>query len=65
MTERQFELYRLSVVENMPDSPYKRAVIEGIQHKLKTIEMEETSHENVIPAELKSRKAFKRAGSGK
>jgi len=34
MTEHQWELYRLSVVETWPDSPYKTATIAGIQHKL-------------------------------
>lgn len=34
MNERQFELYRLSVAEQMPDSPHKSAVINAIKHKL-------------------------------
>jgi hypothetical protein len=38
MTERQWELYRLSVAEKWPDSPYKTATIIGIQHKLAVIE---------------------------
>jgi hypothetical protein len=38
MTERQWELYRLSVAEKWPDSPYKAATINGIQHKLAVIE---------------------------
>jgi hypothetical protein len=38
MTERDWELYRLSVAESMPDSPYKKAVIEGIRHKLEVLE---------------------------
>jgi hypothetical protein len=37
MTERQWELYRLSVVETWPDSPYKTATIDAIQHKLAAI----------------------------
>jgi len=37
MTERDWELYRLSVAESMPDSPYKLAVIEGIRHKLEML----------------------------
>ena len=32
--ERQWELYRLSVVERMPDSEYKTAVLAAIAHKL-------------------------------
>jgi hypothetical protein len=38
MTERDWELYRLSVAESMPDSPYKKAVIDGIRHKLEVLE---------------------------
>jgi hypothetical protein len=38
MTERDWELYRLSVAESMPDSLYKKAVIEGIRHKLEVLE---------------------------
>lgn len=34
MNERQWELYRLSVVETWSDSPYKRAVSAAIEHKL-------------------------------
>jgi hypothetical protein len=37
MSEHQWELYRLSVVEKWPDSPYKAATIAGIQHKLEMI----------------------------
>ena len=32
MTEHQWELYQLSVVEQMP--AYKKAVIDAIKHKL-------------------------------
>ena len=34
MNERQWELYRLSVVQTWSDSPYKRAVSAAIEHKL-------------------------------
>ena len=34
MNERQWELYRLSVVERWSESPYKRAVSAAIEHKL-------------------------------
>ena len=34
MNERQWELYRLSVVERWAESPYKRAVSAAIEHKL-------------------------------
>ncbi len=43
MTERQWELYRLSVIERLRESPYKSAVLDGIRHRLKMIEMEEAS----------------------
>jgi len=32
--ERQWELYRRSVAEGMPDSDYKTAVLAGIAHAL-------------------------------
>ena len=38
MNERQWELYRLSVVEKWSDSPYKRAVWAAIEHKLMILE---------------------------
>lgn len=38
MTEGQWELYRLSVVETWPDSPFKVATIVGIRNKLAAIE---------------------------
>ena len=38
MTERQWELYRLSVVEKMPESDYKTAVLAAIAHKLEMLE---------------------------
>lgn len=41
MTEQQWELYRLSVVEEWPESPYKAAVIEAIKHKLKILALQE------------------------
>jgi hypothetical protein len=41
MTERQWEFYRLSVVEEWPDSPYKAAVIGAIKHKLMTLARQE------------------------
>ena len=44
MTERQWELYRLSVVERMPESDYKTAVLAGIAHRLKMLDRLEASH---------------------
>ena len=38
MNERQWELYRLSVVETWSDSPYRRAVSAAIEHKLMILE---------------------------
>jgi hypothetical protein len=41
MTERDWEIYRLSIVESMPDSLYKTAVIQGIWHKLELLDREQ------------------------
>lgn len=41
MTERQWEFYRLSVVEEWPDSPHKAAVIAAIKYKLMTLARQE------------------------
>jgi hypothetical protein len=46
MTEHQWELYRLSVVETWPNSPYKTATIAGIQHKLAALEYAEAEARN-------------------
>jgi len=40
MNERQWELYRLSVVEKWAESPYKRAVLDAIEHKLMVLGQE-------------------------
>ena len=40
MNERQWELYRLSVVERWSDSPYKRAVSAAIEHKLMVLDQD-------------------------
>ena len=37
MNEREWELYRLSVVETWAESPYKRAVSAAIERKLKIL----------------------------
>ena len=34
MDERQWELYRMSVVETWAESPYKRSVLASIERKL-------------------------------
>jgi hypothetical protein len=41
MTERQWELYRLSVVEEWQESPHKAAVVEAIKHKLMILALQE------------------------
>jgi hypothetical protein len=38
MNQRQWELYRLSVVETWAESPYKTAVSAAIEHKLMILE---------------------------
>ena len=38
MTERDWEMYRLSVVERLPEGPYKDAVIAGIKQKLNRLD---------------------------
>jgi len=48
MTERQWELYRRSVVERMPDSDCKAAVLAGIAHKLKMLDRMAASHSAFI-----------------
>jgi len=40
MNERQWELYRLSVAEQWPDTPLKRAVIAAIKHRLREIDLQ-------------------------
>jgi hypothetical protein len=41
MNERQWELYRLSVVKQAPESPLTAALISAIEHKLMTLDREE------------------------
>jgi hypothetical protein len=41
MTERDWELYRLSVAGRLPEGPYKHATIAGINHKLHLLDQEE------------------------
>jgi hypothetical protein len=41
MTERQWELYRLSAMKEAAESPHKEAVIRAIEHKLMTLDLEE------------------------
>jgi hypothetical protein len=41
MTEREWELYRLSVVRKFPEGPYKEATLAGIEHKLRELDGQE------------------------
>ncbi|MGD1093374.1 MAG: hypothetical protein ABSB35_15465 [Bryobacteraceae bacterium] len=61
MNERQWELYRWSVVESMPDSPYKAAVLEGIKHRLLMLDLEEASR---VAIDLPQPAAAKHARAG-
>jgi len=49
MTERDWELYRLSVVEHLPEGPYKDAIISGISHKLFLLDQLEPTMATVAP----------------
>ena len=49
VTERQWELYRLSVVEEWPESPHKAAVIGAIKHKLMIVAQEESAASIGVP----------------
>jgi hypothetical protein len=42
--EQQWQLYRRSVAQEMPDSEYKKAVLAGIAHSLMRLEWIEGSH---------------------
>jgi hypothetical protein len=48
MTERDWELYRLSVVAKLPDSPFKCATIAGIKHKLHLFDKLDLSGQRVL-----------------
>ena len=45
MNERQWELYRLSVVEQWSESPYKRAVSAAIEDKLMVLNQDTVARE--------------------
>jgi hypothetical protein len=49
VTERQWELYRLNVVEGWQESPYKAAVIGAIKHKLMIMAQEESAASIGVP----------------
>jgi hypothetical protein len=44
--ERQWDLYRRSVAEGMPDSDYKTAVLAGIAHKLRMLDRMEAASQS-------------------
>ena len=50
MTERQWELYRLSVVEEWQESPHKEAVIGAIRHKLMILAQQEKASTQAKPS---------------
>jgi hypothetical protein len=53
--ERRWELYRRSVIESMPESDYKTAVLAGIAHKLMTLDRLETSQSRSIDKAARTR----------
>lgn len=55
MSERQWELYRLSVVEKMPESDYKTAALAGIAHKLLMLDSIEASQSLVVEGPARTR----------
>ena len=63
MTERQWELYRLSVVEEWQESPHKAAVLEAIKHKLMILALQEKASIDVwSAAELQAKNERDRVG---
>jgi hypothetical protein len=63
MTERDWEHYRLSVVEQMPENPYKEASIAGIKHKLQLLD--EQDPPQATPPRTESRKAAAATAAGR
>ena len=55
--ERQWELYRRSVAEGMPDSNYKAAVLAGIEHALRKLDSIEASRPRTEDASIKGNQA--------
>jgi hypothetical protein len=53
--ERRWELYRRSVIERMPESDYRTAVLAGIAHKLKMLDRMEASRSPLIDKAAGSR----------
>jgi hypothetical protein len=53
--ERQWEIYRRSVAEGMPDSDYKKAVLAGIAHALMRLDSVETSRSPFVEDAARTR----------
>lgn len=60
MTERQWELYPLSVVVEWPESPHKEAVIDAIRHKLMILALQERGSDDLpdVSASMPQRPKF-------
>jgi len=55
--ERHWELYRRSVVEGMPDTEYKTAVLAGIDHHLTRLDSIEASYSGRAKGAFRTRTA--------
>ena len=66
MTERQWELYWLSVVEEWQESPHKAAVIGAIKHKLMILEQDTAAGMNPTTAQtsVRTSQTPRKAGYG-
>lgn len=63
--ERQWELYRRSVIERMPDSDYKTAVLAAIEHRLMMLDRVEAAsleYRHRWPDQALSRPGFGTSG---
>jgi hypothetical protein len=58
--ERRWELYRRSVIERMPESDYKTAVLAGIAHKLMMLDRMEASQSRSIDKAARTRTDWSR-----
>ena len=52
MNERQWELYRLSVVKKWSESPHKRAISAAIEYKLMILGQDPSTRAEAVDAEL-------------
>lgn len=61
LLERQWELYRRSVAEGMPDTDYKAAVLAGIAHHLMRLDaMEASRSEPYVVSAVTARNGWNR-----